>query len=315
MWVPRCRPVAEERCRATYRVQQRRIQESISPEGHTVHRLANAFNAQFASHTVQASSPQGRFAAGADTLDGLVLDQVEAWGKQMFIRFSGPVWLRVHLGLYGMWRFSGPGLHGIGRRGGMDELGEDGAPAPRGAVRLRLETATHVADLSGPTACEVLSPAEKGMATRKLGPDPLRPSARPAAAWQAIHKSRMAIGQLLMNQDVVAGIGNIYRAELLFRARIDPHKPGRDLAKPQWDALWRDTRALLRDGVRDGAIITTRPEHRPAGKPVVGRRMRRDARSYVAHRAGEPCRVCGEPVQVEEMAGRKLYWCPVCQTG
>ena len=232
----------------------------------------------------------------------------------MFIRFAGPVWLRVHLGLYGMWRFTGPGLEGIGRRGKAAEIDEDGAPAPRGAVRLRLATATHTADLSGPTACELLSAAEKRAAEAKLGPDPLRPGARPGKAWAAIHASRTAIGQLLMQQTIVAGIGNIYRAELLFRAGIDPHKPGRDLTRPQWDALWRDTRALLRDGVRDGAIITTRPKHRPPG-PVVGRRMRRDARSYVAHRAGEPCRVCGSTVQAEEMAGRTLYWCPVCQTG
>ena len=118
-----------------------------------------------------------------------------------------------------------------------------------------------------------------------------------------------------MRQEVVAGIGNIYRAELLFRARIDPHKPGRDLTRAQWDALWRDTRALLRDGVRDGAIITTRPKDRPPGAPVVGRRMRRDARSYVAHREGEPCRICCNPVQAEDMGGRRLYWCPTCQTG
>ncbi len=241
-----------------------------------------------------------------------MLDTAEAWGKQMMLQFAGPVWLRVHLGLYGMWRFSGPGLQGIGRRGRKGELDEDGTPVPRGAVRLRLATATHTADLSGPTACELLSGVEKAAAMARLGPDPLRPSARPAKAWTKIHASRTSIGQLLMNQDVVAGIGNIYRAELLFRAGIDPHRPGRDLAKRQWDALWRDARALLQDGVRDGAIITTRPEHR---KPVPGSRMRKNTRSYVAHRAGEPCRVCGNPVQMEVMAGRKLYWCPVCQTG
>jgi endonuclease-8 len=236
-------------------------------------------------------------------------------GKQMFLLFAGPVWLRVHLGMYGMWRFSGPGLERLGRRGPGGEMGEDGVPAPRGAVRLRLATATHTADLSGPTACELLSPAEKAAAEAKLGPDPLQPRARPSRAWAVIGKSRTAIGQLLMQQDVVAGIGNIYRAELLFRARIDPHKPGRDLTEAQWKALWADARALLRDGVRDGAIITTKPGDRPPGTPVVGRRMRRDARSYVAFRNGEPCRICGNPVAMEMMAGRKLYWCPHCQTG
>ncbi len=233
----------------------------------------------------------------------------------MFLCFAGPVWLRVHLGLYGNWRFAGAGLEGIGRRSRGVAPDEDGAPAPRGAVRLRLAAGPQIADLSGPTACELLSADGKREATDRLGPDPLRPDGRPGKAWQVIHASRMAIGLLLMRQEVVAGIGNIYRAELLFRARMDPHKPGRDLTRAQWDALWRDTRALLRDGVRDGAIITTRPKDRPLGKQVVGRRMRADARSYVAHRAGEPCRICGNPVQAEDMGGRRLYWCPTCQTG
>ena len=243
-----------------------------------------------------------------------MLDGAEAWGKQMFLRFAGPVWLRVHLGLYGNWRFTGTDLAGIGRRNRAADPDEEGTPAPRGAVRLRLVAGPCVADLSGPTACELLSSAGKQEATDRLGPDPLRPDGRPGKAWEVIHASRTAIGLLLMRQEVIAGIGNIYRAELLFRARMDPHKPGRDLTRPQWDALWRDTRALLRDGVRDGVIITTRPKDRPPNTPVVGRRMRRDARSYVAHRAGEPCRICTNPVQAEEMGGRRLYWCPICQT-
>ena len=207
-----------------------------------------------------------------------------------------------------MWRFAGPGLERYGRRRGKQSAPEDGdIPAPRGLVRLRLVSETHVADLSGPTACEILSDEGKHAAEEKLGPDPLR--------TDAIHTSKMAIGQLLMRQDVIAGIGNIYRAELLFRARINPHTPGNHLTRRQWTALWRDTCALLADGVRDGAIVTTRPKDRAADKPVVGRRMRRDQRSYVAHREGEACRVCGNIVQAEEMAGRRLYWCPVCQTG
>ncbi|MDT7951494.1 MAG: zinc finger domain-containing protein [Acetobacteraceae bacterium] len=284
------------------------------PEGHVVHRLAAAFTDHFVGHVLAASSPQGRFAEGAAAVDGHRLLAAEAWGKQMFLGFEGDLWLRVHLGMYGMWRFSGPGLAGIGRRTGKEaEQDEDGRPLPRGAVRLRLASNTHIGDLSGPTFCGIETPAEKAAATAAIGPDPLRPGARPGRAWDIISASKMSIGQLLMRQNVIGGIGNIYRAELLFRARIEPHKPGRDLTRAQFDALWRDARALLRDGVRDGAIITTRPQDRPAGTPVVGRRMRRDARSYVAFRNGEPCRICGTPIAMELMAGRKLYWCPTCQ--
>ena len=282
-----------------------------SPEGHTVHRLANAFRDHFAGHTLQASSPQGRFAEGAAAIDGLELETAEACGKQMFLRFAGPVWVRVHLGLYGMWRFAGPGLEGIGRRRGRgDKLDDEAVPAPRGAVRLRLVSPRQVADLSGPTACEILDEAGRAEALAKLGPDPLRPDAEPDRAWAMIGKSKMAIGQLLMRQDVVAGIGNIYRAELLFRARIEPHRPGRDLTTEQWQAMWRDLGALMQDGVKTGQIITTRPADRPRGRAAT----RRGARSYVAHREGQPCRVCGNPVQAEDMAGRRLYWCAACQT-
>ncbi len=281
------------------------------PEGHTVHRLAAAFDAQFKGKHIDASSPQGRFAEGAALLDGRVLQAAEAHGKQMFLRFSGDMWLRVHLGLYGMWRFFGEGLEKIGRRRVAHADGDPFPPEPRGAVRLRLVAGRHVADLSGPTACEVLSPEEKAAALARLGEDPLRRDADPERAYRKLHASRMSLGLLLMRQDVIAGIGNIYRAEVLFRARLDPHLPGRSLTRPQFDALWADLAALLRDGVRTGRIITVEKADRPKAKGAV----RRGDASYVAHRAGLPCRVCGTEVLAETMGGRTLYWCPRCQAG
>jgi endonuclease-8 len=270
------------------------------PEGHTVHRLAAAFQAQFAGKRVTASSPQGRFEDGASVLDGLTLDAAEAHGKQMFLRFSGPVWLRVHLGLYGNWRFHGAGLEGIGRRRAKTSEGADFPPEPRGAVRLRLVAGDHLADLSGPTACALLSDSEKTAFMDRLGDDPLRGDADPARAYAKLHASRSALGLLLMRQDIVAGIGNIYRAEVLFRGHLDPHKPGRALEETVWRALWDDLAGLLREGVRTGRIVTT-------GKPR--------SPTYVAHRAGKPCRICGNGVLAEPMAGRTLYWCAHCQTG
>ncbi len=237
-------------------------------------------------------------------LDGLRLTSAEAQGKHMFMGFADDtVWLRVHLGLYGGWRFHGPGLAGLGRR--TRDPVDDDLPVPRGAVRLRLLAAARVADLSGPTACEVLSPDAKRAAMARLGEDPLRLDADPARAWAKIHASRSAIGLLLMRQDIVAGIGNIYRAELLFRAGIDPHLPGRELDRATWDALCDDLAALMADGVKTGRIITIRRARKGS--------VRRGEANYVAHRAGKPCRVCGTPVAVEDMAGRSLYWCRACQ--
>ena len=280
------------------------------PEGHTVHRLAQAFAAQFAGRQVDASSPQGRFAEGAALLDGRVLLSAEAHGKQMFLQFSENHWLRVHLGLYGMWRFAGAGLEGIGRRRrGSPAEPDIFPPAPAGAVRLRLIAGTHVADLSGPTACTVISGAEKAAAIARLGEDPLRADADPARAYAKLHASRTSLALLLMRQDIVAGIGNIYRAELLFRARLEPHKPGRELTRPRWRAMWADLAALLQDGVATGRIVTTEKKDRTRRRGET----RRKTATYVAHRAGLPCHVCGEPVLAELLGGRTLYWCSTCQ--
>jgi endonuclease-8 len=329
------------------------------PEGHTVHRLARTLTALFAGRRLAVSSPQGRFAAGAALLDGSVLVRAEAWGKQLFCGFAPAPgdgvqhWLRVHLGLYGAWTFAGEGddvVHAIGaprrRIGERDSVprAPDGAvpaaseawepPEPRGAVRVRLLADHAVADLTGPTACEVLTDVEKAAVEGRLGPDPIRPDgghASLAAARDAfvarVRRSRVTVGQQLMDQAVVAGVGNIYRAEVLFRAGLDPLRPGRDVPAAVLDAIWDDLVDLMRDGAATGRIVTTRPADRGAGHDVPdgGRRRTRqntdddagavpaDEAFYVYHRDGLPCRVCGTPVLLKELAGRNLFWCPACQ--
>jgi endonuclease-8 len=162
-------------------------------------------------------------------------------------------------------------------------------------------------DLRGPTACEVITPPEVEGIRDRLGPDPLRRDADPERAWARISRSRVAIGALLMQQEVIAGIGNVYRAEILFRHRLDPHRPGRDLPRASWDALWPDLAELMRAGVRAGRIVTTLPADRPGG------RVTRDRAHYVYRRTGLPCRICGTEVRTEVMVGRNLFWCPTCQ--
>lgn len=268
------------------------------PEGHTVHRHARAHRTTFGGRTLAVDSPQGRFAAGAALLDGQVMSATQAWGKHLFLGFApGPRyrprhWLHVHLGLYGTWRF-----------------GAGAPPEPRGAVRVRLISDDAWAELRGPTACDVVTPDEKDAITARLGPDPLREDADPSRAAAVVARSRTGIGALLMRQDVVAGIGNVYRAESLFRAGIDPYRPGRDLSGAEWDALWDDLVVLLSDGVRRGSIVTTRPEDRERPRGAV----RRVDAHYVYRRTGLPCRVCATPVLAEPLAGRTLYRCAVCQ--
>jgi endonuclease-8 len=322
------------------------------PEGHTVHRLARTFDSLYTGQVLRVISPQGRFADGAAVLSGRRLVASEAWGKQLFLGFEGDLWLRTHLGLYGAWTFAGAPdapevAHAIGaprkRIGerettpltseGSTDGGEWLVPEPRGQVRVRLLGDHAVADLTGPTACEVITTEEKAAVEARLGPDPIRDDGDVEAFVARVGRSRVTIGQQLMDQAVVAGVGNIYRAEALFRAGVDPLRPGREVPAETVRAIWDDLVILMRDGAAHGAIVTTRPgdrgsrQARPAETaPAEGRARTRqntdglldavpsDQAFYVYHRAGLPCRVCGTPVLTKELAGRNLFWCPTCQT-
>jgi len=272
------------------------------PEGHTLHRLAAGITATFGGRSVRVGSPQGRFAASAALLDGQVLLAAEAWGKHLFVGFPGDRYVHVHLGLYG--RFD---VHA-----GVAEV-----PEPVGQVRLRLVATDgdrHAyADLRGATTCELVTGGQRDAIVARSGPDPLREDADPARAWERIRRSRAPIGGLLMDQAVLAGVGNVYRAELLFRHRTDPLRPGSTLRSGQWRAMWDDLVPLMQEGVRTGRIDTVRPEHTPE---AMGRPPRRDDHGgevYVYRRDGRPCHVCGTTIRTGELQGRNLFWCPRCQ--
>jgi endonuclease-8 len=113
-----------------------------------------------------------------------------------------------------------------------------------------------------------------------------------------------------MQQEVLSGIGNVYRAEVLFRHRISPFREGREITRNEWDAIWADLVVLLRAGVRAGRIVTTLP----ADRPRRGRARREDS-FYVYRRTGLPCRICGTEIHTQVMAARNLFWCPTCQAG
>ncbi len=317
------------------------------PEGHTIHRVARQFARDFVGRRPAVSSPQGRFAGGAALLDGRELVTSAAVGKQLFLGFEGGYVLRVHLGLYGAWDFIGavspqtdgaaavaslgaPRVRRAVRMGEGEREGSGGdeafPPPPVGQVRVRLATDVTVADLRGPTACEVLDPSATATALARLGPDPaveddvrarmtgaVTVPGGPSAADVVVDRlttRATPVGQLLMDQSVVAGIGNIYRAELLFRARLDPHTPGRRVPRETARALWDDWSVLLEDGIRTGVMIT-REDLDADGRAAA--LTDPTLRHWVYARAGEPCRVCGTPIAIETMATRNLYWCPTCQ--
>ena len=272
------------------------------PEGHTLFRVAAELREAFGGLPTRVSSPQGRFAADAAVLDGAVLVGAESAGKHLFVHFDGDRLVHVHLGL-------------IGRLDVGAAAAE--APPPTGQVRMRLEArrpdGTAYADLRGAITCQLVTPARRDQVVGDLGPDPLRDDADPDRAWHRIRRSDRPVGALLMDQKVLAGVGNVYRAEVLFRHRIHPLRPGRTLRVGQWRSMWEDLRTLLADGVRVGRIDTVRPEHTPE---AMGRPPRADDHGgevYVYRRTGQPCLVCGRPVRTAELAGRNVFWCSHCQ--
>jgi formamidopyrimidine-DNA glycosylase len=209
----------------------------------------------------------------------------------MFLEFDGGAVLRIHLGIYGKWQF------------------HDSADAAiTGQVRARFTAGEISADLRGPTICEVISKAEAKTVFNRLGPDPLNanPGNREAQRFiSRVKSSKSPIGLLLMNQDVIAGIGNVYRAELLFRAQITPHRPGNLCTTEELQAIWDDSVKLLRIGVKTGFMITK--------EKLFRKNPTKAERNWVYKREGNPCERCGASVQIELMATRKLYWCPGCQ--
>ena len=292
------------------------------PEGHSIHRLARQFNSVFAGRRLEVSSPQGRFAAGAAQLDGHVLVNAEAHGKQLFLAFDNDLFLRIHLGLYGAFDFGGDssflGASSIGapRKVGEREIASDddgaaygGPPAPKGAVRVRMVSPNGWADLRGPTACEVITDAERAAVVARLGPDPLQDGADEAEFVARLRRRGSPVGLLLMNQEILAGVGNVYRAEVLFRQRLSPWRLGKDVGEDEAAALWADIVKVMNDGVAQGRIITTLP----ADRQSVDEPVPREDAHYVYQRTGLPCRKCGTTVAGTEMGARKLYWCPVCQ--
>ncbi len=295
------------------------------PEGHTLHRLASALDRAYAGTAPVVTSPQGRFVEGAALLSGRLVEGAEAWGKQLFVTFEGDRILSVHLGLIGVFelsRYAG----GLGCE-----------PPPVGAVRVRLLNQFHVADLRGATVCDVVSPEQLDAIVARLGPDPLRAGQLgndPERAWSRIARSGRSFAELLMDQSVLAGVGNVYRCEVLFRHRVDPFRPGREIRPATWRAIWQDLVDLMPIGVAFGQIITLDEQLDAArallaeGDPAAyavswqgglegeSRRVRRPAyesaspfeRSYAVYkRTGEPCPTCGSRVRTQVVAGRNLF--------
>jgi formamidopyrimidine-DNA glycosylase len=142
---------------------------------------------------------------------------------------------------------------------------------------------------------------------KKLAPEPLEPAFDGEYLWKITRRRSVAIKQLIMNSQLVVGVGNIYASEALFRARIRPRRQARKLTRPECGKLARAIKATLAMAVKVGGT-TLRDYVGADGNPGYFRQ-----KLYVYERAGQACRVCGNPVKQFTQGQRSTYWCAHCQ--
>jgi endonuclease-8 len=265
------------------------------PEGHTIHRLARDHSKWFGGQKMIVTSPQGRFETESKKLSGKQLAAVEAHGKHLLYHWDGKrksdrLIVHVHLGLYGKFR-----LH------------KNPAPEPRGAVRMRMVGQTRSFDLNGPNRCEMLSKSDYEKLRSRLGQDPLREDADPTVAWERIGKSKAALGTLLLNQSIIAGIGNVYRAEILFLLGLHPERKGNSLNRQQFDEIWQLSVDLLSIGVKYNRIITV--DRETAGMPL----SRVTARERLLCYKKVRCTRCNSRIRKWQLGARTMFACEKCQ--
>jgi len=253
------------------------------PEGDTILRAARMLNAELAGHTVtHFESVFSRItrADGRLVMRGRIIERVEARGKHLLMWFSGDLVLRTHMRMHGVWH--------LYRRGARWRH-------PRSDMRLVIGTPEYEAVAFNVPVAELLRAAdlERSPAVRNLGPDILGEDFDAADAAQRMAMTpEMDIAEALLDQQAVAGIGNIFKCEALYAAGLDPFTHVADLSREDLVRVVEKARRLMRASVAD----------------------RRMAFS-VYGRGGRPCRRCGTTIARRHARGeaRVTYWCPRCQ--
>ncbi len=297
------------------------------PEGNEVHRWAERHNAAFGGRKLNVLPGPGHRFHDAHLVDGKKLKRVHAVGKHLGYEFGADLMLHVHLGRFGDWNEGcGPlpepkgALRAVLQRAGSGRPARSVKGQPHN-LRCQHDDGSQPfppeevewCELRGPTDCSVYDRAKWEALLERLGPDPLGEDANghddPKKYMDAVLKSKKPIAEVLMDQAVVSGIGNIYRAELLFRHQVNPFTPGNEMDPKVLKAMWKDSIPLLRAGMVDRRIVCTKRADRPSKKDPAPR----GEEHYVYRRHSKPCFVCGELILHRDLAGRTLYWCPVDQ--
>jgi endonuclease-8 len=262
------------------------------PEGDTIFRTATSLRRWLGGRAV--TSVRSRV-PGVD-LTGLVgrtVEAVEPQGKHLLMRFSGGPVLHTHMMMTGSWH--------------VYPTGESWRKSPRQA-RVVIEAGPRLAVCFNAPVVELLGSDQERHhpSLRRLGPDVLVPGALDPVTVRCRARSRApaspTIGELLLDQQVVAGIGNIYRCESLFLCGVDPFRPSPDVTDPELDELVATASRLMVANATSGSPVA-RSFDAGADRP------------WVYRRSGLPCRRCGTRIRRRLLGvqARAVYWCPACQ--
>ena len=273
------------------------------PEGDSIFRAARSMHRVLAGHVVT------RFETAYAHLDrvnvdtpiaGRTIERIESAGKHHLIVFSGDLILRTHMRMNGSWH--------------LYRLGERWWRGPQ-AMRVRIDTADWVAVAFNVPVAEFVTPQQLATTdpVAKLGPDLLgREFDRDEAVRRLIASAHQPIAMSLLDQRLVAGIGNVYKSEVLFLSGVNPFTAAGAVPRETLERMMDLARGLLRDNVIDGSSprIQTYRNLR-----MTNRASEHDESLWVYGRAGKPCRKCGTAIEMKRMGieARSTYWCPRCQ--
>ncbi len=273
------------------------------PEGDTIHRTAATLQRAIGGQVVtrfESILPKLTRVDADDPLRGRTVERVEARGKHLLIWFSGDLVLRTHMRMNGSWHIYRPG---------------ERWQRPHGDMRIVIETATmHAVAFTVPVA-EFLTSREllDHDLVAELGPDPLSDTFRPDEAIARMQsQDDVEIADVLLDQRVIAGIGNVFKSEVLFGARVNPFALVSQLTREQLAEIVAVAIRFMRVNVgtaATGGIVTYAGMRRTTG------RADPSARLWVYGRGGQPCRRCGTVVSRRKQGpyARSTYWCPTCQ--
>jgi endonuclease VIII len=259
------------------------------PEGDTIFRTAVSLRRWLGGRVVTAATA-AKARVDLSPVVGRRVERVEAQGKHLLIHFSEGLVLHTHMRMTGSWH-----VYPTGERWRK----------PPSQARVVIETGERLAVCFNAPVVELLTPKEHAGhgALRRLGPDLLGPQPLDQVEIRARARASDAstVGELLLDQTVVAGIGNIYRCESLFLCRVDPHRPTSDLDDATIEHLVTTAARLLRANA-----VTSAFDRSFDGGPD---------RPWVYKRSGRPCRRCGATIRRELLGlqARAVYWCPACQ--